>query len=101
MSARYRAAESVARERKTPQQSVERRAGPRHGPVISGDPEMGPLARRARRCGASAPAPVGALLPSFSSGVETHDGQPAPSPKPAAERWLRTCRSPDAAQRNP
>ena len=26
-----------------PQQSVERRAGLRHGPVISGDPEMGPL----------------------------------------------------------
>jgi hypothetical protein len=34
-----------------PQQSVERRAGPRHGPVISGDPEMGPLARRATGCG--------------------------------------------------
>ena len=48
-----------------PQQSAERRAGPRHGPVISGDPEIGPLARRATGCGASAPAPVGALLPSF------------------------------------
>ena len=34
-----------------PQQSVERRAGPRHGLVISGDPEMGSTARRATGCG--------------------------------------------------
>src|SRR5690349_8337799 len=33
--------------RKTPQQGAERRAGPRHGPVISGDPEIGVTARRA------------------------------------------------------
>jgi hypothetical protein len=44
---------SAARSRKhresdaqEPQQSVERRAGPRHGPVISGGPEMDPTARR-------------------------------------------------------
>ena len=53
---------------RTPPQSVERRAGLRHGPAISGDPEMGPLARRTTGCGASAPAPVGALLPSRFSG---------------------------------
>ena len=51
-----------------PQQGAERRAGLRHWPVISGDPEIGPLARRTIGCGASAPAPVGALLPSFFSG---------------------------------
>ena len=37
--------------RRTPQQGAERRAGPRHGPVISGDPEIGPLARRTTGCG--------------------------------------------------
>ena len=62
--------------RRTPQQSAERRAGPRHGPVISGDPEIGPLARRTIGCGASAPAPVGALLPSFFRGAETDEGHP-------------------------
>ncbi len=46
-----------------PQQGAARRAGPRHGPVIFGDPKIGPLARRTTGCGASAPAPVGALLP--------------------------------------
>jgi hypothetical protein len=34
-----------------PQQGAERRAGPRHGPVISGDPEMDPAARRVIGCG--------------------------------------------------
>src|SRR2546430_1559361 len=34
---------------RTPQQSAERRAG--HGPVISGDPEIGPTARRVTGCG--------------------------------------------------
>ena len=65
---------------KTPQQGAERRAGPRYGPVISGDPEMGSLARRTTGCGVSAPAPVGALLPSFfSTGAEDRQGAPAPS----------------------
>ena len=31
---------------KNPRRSAERRAGLRHWPVISGDPEMGPTARR-------------------------------------------------------
>ena len=37
--------------RRTPRQSAERRAGPRHGPVIFGDPKIGPLARRTIGCG--------------------------------------------------
>jgi hypothetical protein len=51
-----------------PQQGAERRAGPRHGPAIFGDPKIGPSARWAIGCGVSAPAPVGALLPSRFSG---------------------------------
>ena len=64
---------------RTPQQSVERRAGLRHWPVIFGRfPKIGPLARRTTGCGASAPAPVGALLPSFFWGTEKDKGHPAP-----------------------
>jgi hypothetical protein len=70
-----------------PQQSAERRAGPRHGSVIFGDPKIGPLARRTIGCGASAPAPVGALLPSFFGGAENDKGRPPPPTGPA-ERWL-------------
>ena len=73
--------------RRTPQQSAERRAGPRHWPVISGDPEIGPPARRATGCGASAPAPVGALLPLVFRGAENGQGVPAP-PKRADGAWL-------------
>src|SRR5215207_6662883 len=51
---------SADRSRKMPQQGADRRAGPRHGPVISGDPEIGLAARQVTGCGASAPAPVGA-----------------------------------------
>src|SRR5215212_2280086 len=64
--------------RKTPQQSVERRAGGRIPPAISGDPEIDLAARQITGCGASAPAPVGALLPSFFAGVETDKGAPTP-----------------------
>src|ERR1700704_6261095 len=46
-----------------PRWSAERRAGQRHWPVIPGDPGIGPTPRRATRCGASAPAPVGAPPP--------------------------------------
>jgi hypothetical protein len=85
-----------------PLHSVERRAGPRHGPVISGDPEMGATARRVTGCGASAPAPVGALLPSFFWSGNRRRRKPARPFKRAAERWLddKGC-SPDGAQRNP
>ena len=61
-----------------PPQSAERRAGPRHGPVISGDPEIDLTARRVIGCGASAPAPVGALLPSFFFGESKRTRAPAP-----------------------
>ena len=63
---------------RTPQQSAERRAGPRHGPVISGDPEMD-LSRgrskgaafRTSACRRSAPL-------DFFKGAETDKGIPAP-----------------------
>ena len=73
--------------RRTPQQSAERRAGLRHWPVIFGDPKIGPLARRTIGCGASAPAPVGALLPSFFRERKWTKGHPPP-PQRVAERWL-------------
>src|SRR6185436_4584356 len=74
--------------RKTPQQGAERRAGPRHAPVISGDPEMD-LSRgrspgaafRTSACRRSAP-----LI--FSGERNRDEGYPAPSPKPVAKRWL-------------
>src|SRR5205085_3405544 len=67
MATLKRAAESAARRRKENAAAERRKARPARvmGRVISGDPEMGPLARRTTGCGASAPAPVGALLPSF------------------------------------
>ena len=74
--------------RRTPQQSAERRAGLRHWPVIFGDPKIGPLARRTIGCGASAPAPVGALLPSFFLGSGNGRRAPGALLKRAAERWL-------------
>ena len=77
---------SADRSRKMPQQSAERRAGPRHGPVISGDPEMDLTARQVIGCGASAPAPVGALLPSFFGEQKWTRGRP--SLNGLAERWL-------------
>jgi hypothetical protein len=64
--------------RRTPQQSAERRAGPRHGPVIFGDPKIGLAARRVIGCGASAPAPVGALLPSRFRAEQKKTRAPAP-----------------------
>ena len=73
---------------KKPQQSAERRAGLRHGPAIFGDPKIDPLARRITGCGVSAPAPVGALLPSLFRGAERDKARPARQDKRAAERWL-------------
>ena len=63
---------------RTPPQSVERRAGLRYWPVVSGDPKIDLAARRVTRCGASAPAPVGALLPSFLRGRKTDERAPVP-----------------------
>ncbi len=79
--------EARTRSRKMPQQSAERRAGLRHWPVISGDPEMGPTREAGHGCGASAPAPVGALLPSLFGERKTDEGHPPPPTGPA-ERWL-------------
>ena len=61
---------------------------PTSRPVIFGDPKIGPLARRTTGCGASAPAPVGALLPSFFGERKRTKGIPAPCSNRAAERWL-------------
>src|SRR5204862_7681935 len=68
--------------RKTPQQGAERRAGPRHGPVISGDPEMGSTARRATRCGVPHQRLSALCSPRFFRGAETDKGNPGALPKP-------------------
>src|SRR5436305_1904259 len=83
--------ESAARRRKE-NAAAERRKARRWAipPVISGGPEIGPLARRTIGCGASAPAPVGALLPLIFSGAE--NGQGAPAPIPSGRRTRPTCR---------
>src|SRR4051812_39902277 len=90
--------ESAARRRKE-NAAAERREARRSAirPVISGDPEMGPLARRTTGCGASAPAPVGALLPLiFSGSGKTDEGHPEPCEKPAgAALASRACRAHD------
>ena len=54
-------------------------------PVISGEPEMGATARRVTGCGASAPAPVGALLP---SSLEERKGTRGTRPLPTGRRSL-------------
>jgi hypothetical protein len=74
--------------RRTPQQSAERRAGPRHGPVISGDPEMGSL--RDGPPGAAYPHQrLSALCsPRFFRGAETDKGIPAPQTNRGAKLWL-------------
>ena len=66
---------SAARDVKMPRWSAERRAGRRHRPVISGEPEIGPTARlatgaafRASACRRSAP--------SFETGGIQDDGAP-------------------------
>jgi hypothetical protein len=67
---------------KKPQQSVERRAGPRHGPVISGDPKIDPTARRVIGCGDPHQRLSALCSPHFLSGAERDKGQPAPCEKP-------------------
>ena len=59
---------------------------PTSWPVISGDPEMGPPRDGPSGAAASAPAPVGALLPSLFWGVENERGT-RPLER-AAARWL-------------
>ena len=75
--------------RRTPQQSVERRAGPRHGPVISGDPEIDPLARRVtgvRRFRTSACRRSAPLI--FFRERKLTKGIRRPPGNRAAQRWL-------------
>jgi len=84
---------------RTPQQSAERRAGPRHGPVISG---------RSRRWARPRGEPPGAAYPHqrlsalcsphFFRGAETDKGHPAPHANRAAQRWLFFWRARDEAK---
>src|SRR2546423_14870656 len=89
--------ESAARRRKE-NAAAERREARRSAirPVISGDPEMGPLARRTIGCGASAPAPVGALLPLiFSGSGKQTRGTRSPARNRRRSVGFRACRAHD------
>ena len=66
--------------RRTPQQSAERRAGPRHGPVIFGDPEIGPLARRTTGCGVPHQRLSALCSPHFSGSGNRRRGPAASQP---------------------
>ena len=59
--------------------------GPRHGLGPSPAIRRWARPRGAPRVRRSAPAPVGALLPSFFRGAEEDKGHPAPSVKPGSE----------------
>jgi hypothetical protein len=79
--------------RKTPRWSAERRAGQRHWPVISGEPEIGPTAKRVTGCSVPHPAPPSALPPLISArdGKKGKGDPGRPSKNPSrrgAERWL-------------
>ena len=80
-------AEARFRSREMPRWSAERRAGRRHRPVISGEPEIGPTARRATGCGASAPSACRRSAPLVFRERKT-TAPPAPQRTGAAERWL-------------
>ena len=55
------------------------------GSAISGDPEIDLAAKQVTGCGASAPAPVGALLPSlFSGSGKMDEGRPPPANRAGA-----------------
>jgi len=71
-----------------PQQGAERRAGPRHGPVISGDPEMGATARRATGCGVPHQRLSALCSPRFFRGAEEGQRGTRPPRNGRAERWL-------------
>src|SRR5438045_728752 len=81
--------ESVARDRKKPQQSAERRAGPRHGPVIS---ERSRRWIRPRGGSPGAAYPHQRLSafcsPHFFQGERKTDEGHRPLPSGPAERWL-------------
>jgi hypothetical protein len=66
--------------RKTPQQGAERRAGLRHWPVISGDPEIELTARQLTGCGVPHQRLSALCSPLFFRGAEEDEGHPAPHP---------------------
>jgi len=75
---------------------------PRHGPGhLRRLPEMDPTARRVTGAAASAPAPVGALLPSFFRGAENGQRGARPLSTGPAERWLFDNRIGNLAQSEP
>jgi hypothetical protein len=82
--------EERCRGQKSPRWSAERRAGRRHRPVIPGDPGIGPTARRATGCGASAPAPVGAPPPSFFRGQDFRGARLKAHPTPFKQYGRRS-----------
>ena len=60
---------------RTPPQSAERRAGPRHGPVISGDPEIDLTARQVTGCGGFRTSARRRSAPvDFFPGADTDEG---------------------------
>ena len=61
---------------------AERRAGPHHGPVISGDPEMDPIARPGHGCGDPHQRLSALCSPQFIWGAETDKGTRRPAAKP-------------------
>src|SRR5438270_5209443 len=61
-----------------PQQGAERRAGPRHGPAIFGDPKIGPLARRTTGCGVPHQRLSALCSPLFSGSGKKTRGHPPP-----------------------
>src|SRR5206468_512693 len=79
---------SADRRRKMPQQGAARRAGRRSGRSslsVLGDGSARETDHQMRR---SAPAPVGALLPSIFGERKRTKAQPARQDKRAAEPWL-------------
>src|SRR3989442_11120549 len=67
-----------------PRWSAERRAGPRHGSAISGDPEIGPTARRVTGAAGRTPARPGPSPPPRGGGRKGTTAHPPPPKKRAA-----------------
>jgi hypothetical protein len=74
-----------------PQQSAERRAGGRIPPVISGDPEIGPLARRTIGCGVPHQRLSALCSPLCSRGAEEDKGASGAPCKPGGGALAALC----------
>src|SRR5207237_281141 len=74
--------------RRTPQQSAERRNGRAFPAVISGDPEMGPTARRTTGAAFRTSACPALCSPHFLRERKNGQGVPGAPRNPAAQRWL-------------